>query len=148
IAWRDGGPVYVRDVATVRLDHVKKRGFVRSLGQPALAMNCIRQTNANVMEVMADLRVVLDQIRADVLPRLDPVVGPHLRMRQVYAETIYVDSAISLVLNNLWIGGLLATFVLMLFLRSFVATGIVAIAIPISVIGTFLVLLALGRTLN
>ena len=148
IAWRDGGPVYVRDVAEVRLDHVKKRGFVRSLGQPALAMNCIRQTNANVMEVMADLRVVLDQVRADVLPRLDPVVGQHLRMRQVYDETIYIDSAISLVLNNLWIGGLLATFVLMLFLRSFVATGIVAIAIPISVIGTFLVLLALGRTLN
>lgn len=148
VAWRDGGPVYVKDVADVRLDYVKERGFVRSLGEPAIAMNAIRQTNANVMEVMEDLRKTLDEVRADVLPRLDPEVGPYLRMRQVYDETVYIQSAIDLVMSNLWIGGLLATAVLMLFLRSFVATGIVAIAIPISVIGTFLVLLALGRTLN
>jgi len=148
VAWRDGGPVYVKDVADVRLDYVKQRGFVRSLGEPAIAMNAIRQTNANVMKVMAKLRGTLDEVRADVLPRLDPEVGPYLRMRQVYDETVYITSAIDLVLNNLWVGGLLATAVLLLFLRSFVATGIIAIAIPISVVGTFLVLLALGRTLN
>ena len=148
VAWREGGPVYVRDIAEVRLDYVKNRGFVRSLGHPAIAINAIRQTNANVMEVMSDLRAQLEEIRSDVLPRLDPRVGPHLRLKQVYDETGYITSAISLVRDNLWVGSLLATAVLLLFLRSFVATGIIAIAIPISVIGTFLVLLALGRTLN
>jgi len=135
-------------VATVEIDYTKQRGFVRSFGHPSIAINIIRQTGANVMDVMEDVRVTLDDARAEVLPNIGGDAGPHLRMRQVYDETIYIDSSIKLVTQNLWIGGTIAALVLLIFLRSFVTTGIVAMAIPISVIGTFLVLLALGRTLN
>ncbi len=154
IAYRDAKPVYVRDVATVDVGHTKRRGFVRSLGTPSIAINVIRQADANVMKIMhgdgdkPGVRDQLDAIRADILPAIDPVVGADLRIRQVYDETTYITSAISLVTQNLWIGGTLAAFVLLLFLRSFVSTGVIALAIPISVIGTFLALLALGRTLN
>lgn len=148
IAYRDGRPVYVRDVATVELGHQKRRGFVRTQGVPAIAINAIRQQNANVVEVMGELRERLDEVRTDILPNIHPVVGPDLRLTQVYDETIYIDSSIGLVTQNLWVGGTIAAIVLLLFLRSFVSTGIVAIAIPVSVIGTFLVLLAFGRTLN
>jgi len=141
-------PVYVRDVAEVEFGYQKQRGFVRSLGQPCIAVNAVRQANANVVQVMTDLRARLDEVRAEILPKLAPEVGPHLRIRQVYDETTYIDSAISLVTGNLWFGSLLATGVLLLFLRSFTATGVIAIAIPISVIGTFLGMVALGRTLN
>lgn len=148
VAYRDGKPVYLRDIGTVELSHEKPRGFVRSLGQPCLAINALRQTDANVVEVMTDMREQLDQIRQDILPNLHPEVGPYLRMRQVYDETTYISSAIDLVLENLWIGGILAGLVLLIFLRSVPATLVIALAIPISVIGTFLVLLGLGRTLN
>ncbi|MEO1512227.1 MAG: efflux RND transporter permease subunit, partial [Planctomycetota bacterium] len=149
IAYREGNPVYVRDVATVELSHEKRRGFVRSLGQPAIAMNVIRQSGANVVDLMAELRARLDEVRAGVLPNLgDGAVGPDLRMRQVYDETEYIDSAIRLVTQNIFIGGAIAGVVLMVFLRSAISTSIIALALPISVIGTFLVLLALGRTLN
>lgn len=148
VAYREGGPVYVKDIATVKLDYEKQRGFVRSLGHRAIAINAIRQSNANVVEVMQDLRDRLEEVRTEILPKLAGDVGPHLRLRQVYDETTYIDSAISLVTQNLYIGGAIAAFVLLIFLRSFVATGVTAIAIPVSVIGTFLVLLALGRTLN
>lgn len=148
VAYREGGPVFVKDVATVQLDYEKQRGFVRSLGHRAIAINAIRQSNANVVEVMADLRERLEEVRTEILPKLGGEVGPHLRLRQVYDETTYIDSAISLVTQNLFVGGAIAALVLLLFLRSFVATGVTAIAIPVSVIGTFLVLLALGRTLN
>ncbi len=148
IAYREAGPVYLKDVAEVSVGHEKRRGFVRSMEHPAIAMNVIQQTGTNVMEVMAGVRERIDEIRADILPRLDPQVGPDLRIRQVYDETIYIDSAIGLVTQNLWVGGILAGIILLLFLRSFVATGVVALAIPVSVMGTFLVLLALGRTLN
>ena len=148
IANRGGMPVYVGDVATVEIGHTKQRGFVRSFGYPSIAINIIRQTGANVIDVMEDVRVTLDDVRADVLPNIGGEAGPHLRMRQVYDETIYIDSSIKLVTQNLWIGGTIAALVLLIFLRSFITTGIVAMAIPISVIGTFLVLLALGRTLN
>lgn len=141
-------PVYVRDLGNVEIDYQKKRGFVRSMGRPCLAMNCIRQSNANVVDVMRQLRDRLVDVRRDYLPRLGGEAGPHLRLTQVYDETTYIDSAISLVTRNLWQGGLLAALVLLLFLRSFVATGIIALAIPVSVIGTFLVMVAFGRTLN
>ncbi len=148
IAYRDGKPVYVRDVGTVEIGHVKQRGFVRSMGVPCLAMNVIRQTDANVVDVMEDLRARLDEVQANILPNLDPSVGDDLRLRQVYDETTYIESAISLVTQNLYIGGGIAALVLLLFLRSVVSTGVIALAIPISVIGTFLLLLAMGRTLN
>lgn len=148
IAYRDGRPVYVRDVGTVEINYEKQRGFVRSLGEPCLAMNVIRQSGANVMDVMDELRTRLEEVRTDILPRLDPEAGAHLRLRQAYDETTYIRSSIDLVLSNLWKGGTLAAIVLLLLLRSVRATGIVGIAIPIAVIGTFLVVLAAGRTLN
>ena len=148
VAIRDGKPVYVRDVATVEIGHTKQRGFVRSFGYPSIAINVIRQSGANVMDVMEEVRARLDDVRSEILPNLAGDVGPHLRLRQVYDETTYIDSSIDLVVSNLWLGGAIAAIVLLIFLRSFVMTGIVALAIPISVIGTFLVLLAFGRTLN
>ncbi len=152
VTYRDGAPIYVKDVATVELGHEKTRGFVRSFGHPSIAMNVIRQSGSNVVDIMEKVRDRLDVIRADVLPNIAPEgyaeAGRHLRMRQVYDETGYIDSSISLVTQNMLIGGAIAGVVLMVFLRSIVSTSIIAIAIPVSVIGTFLVLLALGRTLN
>ncbi len=148
VAYREGKPVFLRDVGTADLGYARARGFVRAFGEPCLAMNAIRQSNANVVSVMRELRARLEEVRKELLPNLDPVAGPHLRLRQVYDETTYIDSAVNLVTGNLWLGGALAGLVLMLFLRSFVTTGIIALAIPISVIATFLALFALGRTLN
>ncbi len=153
IAFRSGRPVYVKDVATVDIGYQKQRGFVRSVGHPSIAMPVVRQSGANVVEVMEKLRPRLDEIRTDFLPSYGGStsggpVGPDLRLRQVYDETVYINSAVGLVTQNLYIGGVIAVLVLLLFLRSLTSTAIIALAIPISVIGTFLVLLTLGRTLN
>jgi HAE1 family hydrophobic/amphiphilic exporter-1 len=71
-----------------------------------------------------------------------------LALEQVYDETTYVHSSIALVRTNLLVGGLLAAAVLLAFLRSGSSTFVIALAIPISAIGTFLVMALLGRTLN
>ncbi len=153
IAYRNGLPVYVRDVAEVEIGYTKKRGFIRSLARPAIAINLIRQSDSNVIDIMEELKVRLQEVESDILPNIGGSsaagpIGPDLRLRQVYDETIYIKSAISLVTQNLYVGGFIASIVLIIFLRSWRATGIIAIAIPISVIGTFLILLALGRSLN
>lgn len=148
IAYREGKPVYVRDVGDVSLGFEKRTGFVRTGADDCLAMPVMRQSGANVVKVMADVRQKLGEIRADILPRLDSNVGKHLRLRQVYDETTYISASVDLVKDNLWQGGALAIVVLLLFLRSFKATGIIALAIPLCVIATFLVILAAGRTLN
>lgn len=153
IAYRNGLPVYVRDVATIDIGYQKQRDFIRSLARPAIAINVIRQDKSNVIDIMDELKKRLSEIETDILPNIGGSsaagpIGPDLRLRQVYDETIYITSAITLVTQNLYVGGFIAALVLIVFLRSWRATGIIAIAIPISIIGTFLVLLALGRTLN
>jgi len=148
IAYRDGKPVFVRDVAEVRFDYQKLRGFVRSFGKPSLALNCLQQTGSNVMRIMEDVRERVEEINSDFLPRLHPEVGPDLRLRIVYDETDYIRAAIDLVVNNVWFGGLLSALALLLFLRSLRATLIISLAIPISIIGTFMVMALLGRSFN
>ena len=71
-----------------------------------------------------------------------------LNLRVVYDETKYIASAIDLVQQNIWIGGMLALGVLLLFLRSALPTVIVFAAIPVSVIGTFVAIAGLGLSIN
>lgn len=182
LAVQDGAPVYVRDVAEVRLGYKKPDGLVRRFGESSIAINCIRETGANVLDVMAGLREVLDELNREVLtPR-------GLMLTQVYDETDYINSSVNLVQNNIFVGGALTVIVLMAFLHFgiralfavpailltavaaaylspwwfvislllILGTGmwfargalVVSLAIPTSIIGTFLVLSLLGRSLN
>lgn len=144
VTYTDGGPVRVGDLGDVVLTYEKRRSFVHSRGKPALAINAIRETGSNVVQVMQQLRQRIGEINRDILPQL----GPKLTLTQVYDETIYIHEAIDLVLANLWQGGLLAIGVLALFLRKLRPTLIISLAIPICVIGSFLVMVMLGRNLN
>ncbi len=144
IAYRKGGPVKVSDVATVVNGFKKPTAFVRSKGDFVIAIPARRETGANVLTAMENLKRQIDIVNAEILP----TVHPDLHLDQVYDETIYIQSAIGLVTNNILVGGLLAIVVLLAFLRSGSATAIVGVAIPISVIGTFLIIAMLGRTMN
>jgi HAE1 family hydrophobic/amphiphilic exporter-1 len=107
-----------------------------------VAVNALRESGSNVLEVMAGLREAVVELNAGVL------ATEGLSLVQVYDETEYIESAIDLVQQNLWVGGTLAIVVLLLFLRSFAPTLIVATAIPISVVGSFIVMALAGRTIN
>jgi len=142
ITRRGGAPVYVRDVATVRLGYKDADFAVRQNGQPSIAVNAVKESGANSIEVMDGLMEAMKELNEGELQKRG------LYLINVYEETGYIKSAISLVQQNLVIGGLLAIAVLLLFLRSGSSTLIVATAIPISIVGTFLVMAALGRTIN
>jgi HAE1 family hydrophobic/amphiphilic exporter-1 len=137
-----GARIFVRDIAEARFGYEQPAFSVRQIGEPAMAINALRQSGSNVLSVMAGLKAAMHELNEGILD----VEG--LTLIQVYDETEYIESAIDLVLQNLWVGGFLAVVVLLLFLRSFVPTLIVATAIPISVVGTFIVMALLGRTLN
>ncbi|MEE9297042.1 MAG: efflux RND transporter permease subunit [Phycisphaerae bacterium] len=144
ITYQNGGPVRVRDVAEVVDGFKKQFAFVRSKGEFVIAIPARRETGANVITAMDNLKRQIQIVNDEVLP----TISPNLRLEQVYDETEYIVSAIDLVVNNILLGGLLAVAVLILFLRSASATAIIAIAIPLSVMGTFLIITLLGRTLN
>jgi HAE1 family hydrophobic/amphiphilic exporter-1 len=142
VAMRDDVPVYLRDVAQARLGYRKARARVFQMGEQVIAINAIRETGSNVLEVMDGLKSTVDRLNRDLLaPR-------GLVLTQAYDETEYVDGAIGLVRQSLVIGGLLAVLVLLVFLRSASSTLVIAIAIPISIVGTFVLMAAFGRTLN
>ena len=141
ITRRDGKPVYVRDVATVHLGTKKPDGVVRRFGSRNMAIRITRETGANVLELMRQLRSVVGEINTGLH-------GRGLTLSLVYDETTYIDSAIGLVRDNIVVGGVLTVLTLLLFLRNIRSTLIVALAIPASVVGTFLVLSLFGRTLN
>ena len=141
ITRRDGKPVYVRDVATVHLGTKKPDGVVRRFGSRNMAIRITRETGANVLELMRQLRSVVGEINTGLR-------GRGLTLSLVYDETTYIDSAIGLVRDNIVVGGVLTVLTLLLFLRNIRSTLIVALAIPASVVGTFLVLSLFGRTLN
>ncbi len=142
LARRDGQPVTLADVGSAVFGYKKQNMVVRSFGAPTIAVNAQKESGTNIIEVMAALEDALVEANGELLaPR-------GLRLEKVYDQTDYIFHAIDLVLQNLWIGGLLAAAVLFVFLRSVSSTLVVALAIPISVIGSFLALTLLGRNLN
>jgi HAE1 family hydrophobic/amphiphilic exporter-1 len=141
----DGGPlgrVRIADVATVAFAYEEPAVRLRFNGDPGLAFNVVRERGANVIETMEEVRQTLDELATG------PIAEQNLILQQVYDETVYIEGAIDLVTQNIWIGGGLAAMVLLLFLRSPRATLVVSLAIPVSIVATFVVMAATGRTLN
>ncbi|MEE8397941.1 MAG: efflux RND transporter permease subunit [Desulfobacterales bacterium] len=135
-------PVMVSDVARVVIGYQDSRQIVRSNGAMAILMGINRETGSNILLVMDRFKKVLRTVNEEKLnPR-------GLRFEQSYDQTDYIYSAIGLVRKNILFGGTLAITILLLFLRSFTSTIIVAVAIPISMIGTFFVMFLFGRNIN
>jgi len=142
IAKRDDIPVYIRDIAEVQLGYKKLEAFVRQKNEPSIAVNAQREVGANVLTVMEGLKEACRELNENLLR------DKGLVLEQVYDETEYIKSSIGLVRQNVVVGGLLAVMVLLLFLRSWRSTLVIGLAIPISAIGTFLMITLMGRSLN
>jgi HAE1 family hydrophobic/amphiphilic exporter-1 len=138
----DGRPIYVRDVAKVRLGYKKPDGVVRRYGKPVMAMNIQRESGANVLDIMDGARVAMDQLNKNLLER------EGLELTQVYDETEYINSSMDLVTENVAEGAVLSFIVLLLFLKNVRSSLVIFTAIATSMIGMFLVMGLLGRSLN
>jgi hydrophobic/amphiphilic exporter-1 (mainly G- bacteria), HAE1 family len=142
LEWRDGRPIYLRDVAVIEERLQDKNSFVLTKGSTSIAINAQRETGVNVLEVMDGLHEAVSELGNGPLKRAN------LTIEQVYDETIYIDRSIQMVRNNLALGVALAIIVLFLFLLKFPATLVVAASIPICLIASFSVMDMTGRTLN
>lgn len=142
IEWRDGQPVYLRDIATVAIQPADRDNFVITRGEPAIAVNAYRESGVNVLDVMLDLQQATDELRQGPLKR------SNLTIEQVYDETIYIDSAIELLRSNLGLGIVLAVVILWWFLRRAKATLVVTVTIPLCLCIAFVVILASGKSIN
>ncbi len=142
LEWRDGSPVRLGDIADIQIRRGDQTNFTIQNGNPAIAMQVGRESGANVLEALNAVKAVVEEVRVD---RLEPM---GLTIAQSFDASVFIYRAIGLVTNNLGLGILLAVGVLWWFLRQSKATAIVALAIPMSLLTTFVILNLFGRTLN
>lgn len=137
------GTVFLGDVATVHDSFRELSSIVRSGGGRVVAIGVNREVGANVVEMIDGVEAQLELLNRRFAER-----GLDLRFVSVYRDTTYLRQAIDFVWGNLWMGAALAIAVLLLFLRSVRSVLVIALSIPISLVSVFLVMEALGRTLN
>src|SRR5512137_334923 len=140
IATRDGQPVYLRDVATVTSGYKDREAITRVDGREAIELAVYKEGDANTVALAAG---VMSRIAT-----LGKSLPEGTEIRPVYDQSKFIAAAIGEVKSAALIGGLLAILVLYAFLRDARATLITGIAIPVSVLGTFVLMYAFDVTLN
>ncbi|MDD4073101.1 MAG: efflux RND transporter permease subunit [Desulfobacterales bacterium] len=134
--------IYLRDIASSRIGYEPQFVSVMDDGTEGLVIAVKRQQGANVLEIIDNVRVVVDRLNTEVLPE------KNLEIKWNYDEAPYILKSIQIVKQNVLIGGILAVVVLLMFLRSFRSTLTTALAIPVSAVGTFIFLWLFHRNLN
>ncbi|MEM1412348.1 MAG: efflux RND transporter permease subunit [Pseudomonadota bacterium] len=142
LAWRDGRPIKLRDIARIEMTMVDPTTVLHLNGGPAIGMGIAPESGANVLDVLEGIRAAADEMREGVLDR----AGLNLFMG--FDQSEYINASINMVRNNLLLGMGLAIVVLWWFLRKFRATLIVALSIPLCLFVSFLVMYITGRTVN
>ncbi|HKQ73157.1 MAG TPA: efflux RND transporter permease subunit [Blastocatellia bacterium] len=139
VASRNGAPIFLKDVAEVQDAHEEIRQLVRIDDKPGIRFSIRKQSGANTVTVAARVR--------DEIERLQKAF-PGTTIRAMMDSSIFITRAIDNLRESAISGGILAILALLLFLRNIRSTLIVAASIPITVIGTFLLMYASGFTLN
>jgi hydrophobe/amphiphile efflux-1 (HAE1) family protein len=136
----EGTPVRLRDIATVEIGPAVEQTIARFRGQPAVGLGVVKQSDANAVEVAQRVRRELEKIK--------PLLPADVKIDIPFDSSLYVENAIHEVVVSLIISVLLVVVLIFLFLREARSTIIPAAAIPISVLGTFGLLYALGYSVN
>ena len=132
-------PVRVDDVARVADATADQTEIVRVNGARGVVLRVNKQPGANTVSVVDDVRKALPKLRG---------IPPNVSLAISFDQSSYIRAAIKSLEHEAIQGGLLAVAVILIFLVSFSATGIIAIAIPLSIIATFVLLFFTGQTLN
>jgi HAE1 family hydrophobic/amphiphilic exporter-1 len=136
----DGSVLHVRDVARVELGAQNLDTNSRLNGKPAVAIGMYLAPGANAIQVAAAVTATIDKVRA----RFPAGLQAHI----LYDSTVFVNDTIRAVIQALIEALILVSVVVFLFLGTLRATLVPVIAIPVSLIGTFAVLLAFGYSAN
>jgi HAE1 family hydrophobic/amphiphilic exporter-1 len=132
-------PVLLKDVATVSYSLKEQQNAVMLDGEPCVGLSIYKEMRYNTVRAVEDLKEALGSMQKAL---------PGFTFTVVEDQGDYISSAIGEVSNSL-IGGIaLAVFVLFLFLRRIGPTAIVSVAIPVSIIATFVLMYFTGLTLN
>ena len=135
-----GQPIYLSDIATVNDSTVEKTSLTRLNGKTAVGLDIKKQSGSNTVNVADAVKKQLPALRKELPSDINITVARD--------NSVFIKSSINDVLFDLIYGAILAVLVIFLFLANLRATIISAFALPISIIGSFLLMYAFGFTLN
>jgi multidrug efflux pump len=140
VAFRNGAPVRLTDVSVVEDGLEDKRRIARAMGEPAVGFGIKKLRGANAVELGQLVRGKIAEIQKDMPEGLSIGIN--------FDTTVFVEEAVHEILFTLLLAALLTGVVCWLFLGSWSSTFNVLLAIPTSILGTFIVMYFLGFTLN
>ncbi len=139
VAVKNGVPVRLMDIAEVEDKWQRVNSFTRINGRPGLRLSIQKQAGTNTVQVAELVLKEIENINRDF---------PQFHLITIIDSSAYIKSSIRNVTTAIFFGGLLAIFVLLIFLRNIRSTIIIATAIPISIISTFIIMYFGNFTLN
>ncbi len=134
-----GGTVRLKDIADVNLKDKEQSSITKLDGKEVVQISIMKQSDANTVNVANVINKEIEKVKAEY---------PDLKLVTVFNQADYINLAIDNLINTAAIGGILAIVILLVFLRSFKTTLVIALSIPISIITTFVILYFTDITLN
>ena len=136
----EGYLVRLRDVGRAELGARDQRVLTRFNGKPAVNVGVIKQSTANPLSVATEVKRRLPGILAELPPGISADVA--------FDSTVFIERSIDNVFTTIGEAVVLVVLVIFLFLRSFRATLVPLVTIPVSLIGTFTMMMVLGFSIN
>jgi HAE1 family hydrophobic/amphiphilic exporter-1 len=136
---KGGTPVRLSDIATVSDSWAKITRITRINGQEGQFMGVFKQSGSNTVAVADRVNSVVEDINKTLT---------NVQVTSLMDSSVFIKRAINTVTDSIIQGGLLAILVILIFLQNFRSTFVLALAIPISIIPTFMVMYFFGLTLN
>jgi multidrug efflux pump subunit AcrB len=140
VAWRNGAPVTLEQIAVVEDGLADRRRLARTMGVPAVGMGIKKQYGSNAVEVARGVRARVEELRKHLPPGTDLEVNSD--------STVFVEESIQEIQFTLVLSILLTSVVCWLFLGSWTSTFNILLAIPTSIVGSFIFMQFMGFTLN
>jgi multidrug efflux pump len=140
VAFRNGAPIRLSDVANVTDGLEDIRNYAITDGRPSISVLVFRQPDANIIKTIDNIKAVLPQLRAQLPAAIELGIGMD--------RSTTIRASLEEVQKTLLISVLLVIVVVYLFLRDLRATIVPTIAVPVSLIGTFGVMYLLGYSLD
>lgn len=135
-----GFPVKIRDVARVQEGAADERSSVRLNGKPAISAGVIRQATANPLTLSAGVRELLPKLKADLPGDVEITIAND--------NSAFIDRSVKNVYQTITEAIVLVALVIFVFLRTFRASIIPIVTIPVSLVGTFAMMALAGFTIN
>ncbi|MDD4802559.1 MAG: efflux RND transporter permease subunit [Syntrophomonas sp.] len=135
-----GNKIPLKNIAEVSEDYKDLDQITRTNGLAAVGIHAQKETDANTVEVCTAIKEEMEKIETELGGKID--------MQVVMDQSDYINKAISSTSKTLMEGAILAVLIILLFLRNIRSTVIIGIAIPLSIVATFILMYYTGSTLN